>query len=217
MSVVFRLLSLALVALLLVGCSSSSTSNVSQTPPSPAPSNSPPTVAETTPRRFDPKLDIGVVVAGSECSELYIRNTELKPDDEIQVIMADDIPHKKLLAKVVGPNNCPRYSQSGIEEVVLGGDDSAPTEYMIRFTDENDRDSGFAVISAKARVEIKKGVANLTVSDVATPFLFRVCSGNESYHMSVWDGKPLAAKRVWSGYLSLSYDTVPTCKPADFK
>lgn len=171
----------------------------------------------TTSGPFDPKLDIGLVVAGSECSELFIRNTDLKPDDEIQVVSAAGTPHKKLLARVVGPNNCPRYSQSGIEEIVLDGDDSSPTEYEIRFADGTDPDSGFAVISAKAGVEIRKGIANLTVSNVPTPFLFRVCSGNESYHMTVWEGKPLVGKRVWYSYMSLSYGTVPTCKPADFK
>lgn len=216
-SKLFTRLNLVGLTLALLLCSQIANLNQSQSTLSPEPLTLHSPVSATNPRPFDPKLDIGVVVAGSECSELYIRNTELKPDDEIHVVLADDIPHKKLFAKVVGPNNCPRYSQSGIEEVILDGDDSAPTEYMIRFADENDRDSGFAVISAKARVEIIKGVANLTVSSIPSPFLFRVCSGNESYHMTVWNGKPLVGTRVWYSYLSLSYGTVPTCKPADFK
>jgi hypothetical protein len=166
-------------------------------------------------RTFDPKLDIGVLVAGSECSELFIRNSELKPDDEIQVVVADEIPHRKLLGKVVGPNNCPRYSQSGIEEVVLDGDDSTPNAYEIRFAEGTAPDTGFAVISAMANVEIEKEVAILMGGNSQNRLSFRVCSGNESYHLIVWNGKPLVGKRIWYSYLSLSYDTVPTCKPAD--
>lgn len=207
-------LSLVGLSLNCFACSNIPNTNQSQSKPSPEP---PPTVTKTTPRPFDANLDIGVVVAGSECSELFIRNRELKPDDEIQVVQLDDLPHKKLLAKVIGPNNCPRNLKSGIEEIVLDGDDSTPNEYEIRFADGNDPDSGFAVISSTASVEIKKGVASLTASNVPTPLLFRVCNGNESYHMTVWQGKPLVGKRVWYSYVSLSYGTVPTCKPADFK
>ena len=213
----FSRLSLVGISLTFLACSQNPLSNPSPSTPSPESLKPPSPTAETTPIPFDPKLDIGVVVAGPECSELFIRNKELKSDDEIQVVQADDLPHKKLLARVIGPNGCPRNVQSGIEEIVLNGDDSTPNEYEIRFADGNDPGSGFAVTSAKARVEIRKGVANLTATNVATPLLFRVCSGNESYHMTVWNGKPLVGKRVWYSYMSLSYDTVPTCKPADFK
>lgn len=205
------------VSLAILACSQTPNSNKPQSTPTPEPVKSPSPVAETIPRPFDPKFDIGVVLAGSECSELFIRNSELKAEDEIQVVLADDLPHQKLLAKVVGPNNCSRAPQSGIEEIVLEGDDSKPNEYEIRFVDGNYPDSGFAVVSAKASVEIKKGVAKLTASNFPTQLSFRVCSGNESYHMTVWNGKPLVGKRIWYGYWSLSYGTVPTCKSADFK
>ena len=199
-------------------CSNIPNTNQSQSTPSPVPQNSPATAATTNPRPFDPNLDIGVVLAGSKCSELLIRNTELKPDDEIHVVRVDDKPHKKLVARIVGPNNCPKSPQSGIEEIVVDdGDESKPSEYEIRFDENNEPDSGFAVVSSTASVEIKNGVANLTASNFSTPLLFRVCSGNESYHMTVWDGQPLVGKRVWYSYWSLSYGTVPTCKPADFK
>jgi hypothetical protein len=213
----FLQLSLVVVSFTFLACGSIPKSSHSQTTPIAEPLKSSSPAAETTPRPFDPKLDIGLVVAGSECSELFIRDTELKADDEIQVILADDNPHKKLLAKVVGPNNCPRYSQSGIEEIVLDGDESTPNEYEIRFAENDETESGFAVISAKASVEIKRGVAQITASNVRVPLMFRVCNGNESYHMTVWEGKPLVGKRVWYSYMSLSYGTVPTCRPADYK
>ena len=205
------------VSLAFLGCNQIANSNQSQTAPTPEPMKSPSPVAETTPRPFDPNLDIGVVIAGTDCSELLIRNTELKSDAEIQVVVADDIPHKKLLAKVVGPNNCPKNVKSGIEEIVLDGDDAAPREYSIHFDDENDPESGFGVISANANVEIKKKVATLIAPNIPSSLFFRVCSGNESYHMTVWQGKPLVGKRVWYSYQSLSYDTVPTCKPTETK
>lgn len=178
---------------------------------------SPTPTVETPPRPFDPKLDIGVVIAGAECSELLIRNQELKPDDEIQVVLVDDVLHKKILAKVVGPNNCPKSPKSGIEEVVVGEDGSEPSKYEIRFVDEDELSSGFAVVKTKANVAIKKNVAQITASNVRVPLIFRVCNGNESYHMTVWEGKPLVGKRVWYSYMSLSYGTVPTCRPADYK
>jgi hypothetical protein len=173
--------------------------------------------AESTPRPFEPKLDIGIALAGTKCSKLLISNTDLEPGEEIQVVLADYRPHKTLLATVVGQNNCPPSPKSAIQEIVIYGDDSPPTEYEIRFADKDERDSGFAVISAKASVAIKKGVANLTASNLPTPLVFRTCSGNESYHMTVWEGKPLVGKRVWYSYWSLSYGTVFTCKPADYK
>ncbi|MGB7210168.1 MAG: hypothetical protein WBD27_16040 [Pyrinomonadaceae bacterium] len=210
---------LTLVGLTLTfsACGGVPNTNQSQSTPSPEPLNSPATAATVTPRPFDANLDIGVVLAGTECSELLIKNTELKPDDEVQIVLVDDMPHKKLLAKVVGPNNCPKSPQSGIEEIVFDGDDSEPSEYEIRFGENNEPGSGFAIVSSTASVEINNGVANLIAGNLPTPLLFRVCSGNESYHMTVWQGKPLVGKRVWYSYMSLSYGTVPTCKPADFK
>lgn len=212
------LLRLSLVGLSLAffACRNDPDTNQSQPTTSPEPLKSSSPVAQATPRLFDANLDIGLVVAG-ECSELFIRNRELKPGDEIEIVTADDKPQEKFQARVVGSNNCPPNLQSGIEEIVLDGDESKPNEYEIRFAEENERNSGFAVVSSKANVEIKKGIANLIVSNLARPLLFRVCSGNESYHMTVWEGKPLVGKRVWYSYMSLSYGTVPTCKPADFK
>ncbi|MEQ1923746.1 MAG: hypothetical protein ABL952_14665 [Pyrinomonadaceae bacterium] len=162
-------------------------------------------------------MDIGVVVAGLECSELLIRNIELKPSDEIQVVWADDRPHKKLLAKVLRANGCPRSTGSGIEQIVVDDDESAPSEYEIRFADQDEASSGFGVVSAKATVEIVNGIASLIASNRPKPLFFRGCSGNESYHMTLCEGKPLIGKRVWYSYMSLSYDTDPTCKSADFQ
>lgn len=213
----FWRVNLIFVSFTVFGCSHAPKSNQSQSTPFSEPPASAAPAAQATPRLFDPKHDIGVVIAGSECSELLIRNQELKPDDEIQVILVDDVPHKKLLAKVVGPNICPRSPASAIEEVVLDGDDSSPTEYEIRFAENDETESGFAVISAKASVEIISGVAQITASNVRTPLIFRVCNGNESYHMTVWEGKPLVGKRVWYSYMSLSYGTVFTCRPDDYK
>ena len=213
----FSQLILIAVSCTLLSCTKSPNSNQSQNTPTPEPLKSPSPLAKPTPRPFDPKLDIGVVVAGLECSELFIRNKDLKRDDEIQIVQADDLPNKKLVATIVGPNNCPRNIKSAIEEVVLDGDDSAPNEYEIRFSDGSDPDSGFAVISAKANVEIKEGVASLIAPNVPIPYSFKVCTGNESYHMTVWKGKPLTGKRVWYSYQNLSYDTVPNCKPTEVK
>lgn len=192
-------------------------SNQSQGTASPELPTVPGPPPEETPRPFDPDLDIGVAVFGANCSELFIRNSELKPGDKIQVVVANDKPHRKLIAKVQGPNNCPRYSQSGIEELVLGGGDLSPREYEIRFSENDNAESGFAVISANAEVTITNGVANLKTMTPPFALVFRECTGNESIHMTVWEGEPLRGKRVWYSYLSLSYGTVPTCSPADYK
>ncbi len=213
----FSRLGLLCVFGVFLACGNVRNSIETQSMPTPEPLIPPTPVVEASPRPFDPELDIGVVIAGSVCSELLIRNKELKPDDEIQVVLADHRPHQKLLAKVVGPNNCPPKPKSAIEEIVIHGDDSPPAEYEIRFVDKDELDSGFAVISAKADVAIKNGVANLTVSNEPVSLVFRTCTGNESYHMTVWEGKPLVGKRVWYSYWSLSYGTVPTCRPADFE
>ena len=212
-----RRLSFVGLSFTLFACSYAPNSNQYQSAPSPEPPNSPPPVADATPRPFDAKLDIGVVVAGLECSELLIRNNELRPGDEVQVVWADDRPHKKLLARVYRANGCPRSTGSGIEQIVVDDDESAPSEYEIQFTDQDEASSGFGVLSAKATVEIVKETASLTASNLHKPLFFRVCSGNESYHMTIWEGKPLIGKRVWYSYMSLSYDTDPTCKSADFE
>lgn len=172
---------------------------------------------ETTPRPFDPKLDIGVVIAGVDCSELLIHNRELKPEDELQVVLADDMPQEKLLAKVIGSNGCPPSPKSSIEEIVVSGDDAAPSRYEIRFEEGSDSHTGFGVVAANAKVRIVNGIAQLTASDRLKPLFFRTCSGHESFHMTVWNGKPLVGKRVWHSYMHLSYDTVPTCKPSEYR
>ena len=181
------------------------------------PLTSPTPASEATPRSFDANLDIGLVIPGSECSELLIRNKELKPGDEIQVVSVEEKPHKKLKATVIGPNNCIRPPQSALGEIVVIDVDTYPDQYEIRFEDPSESTFGFGVVSATTTVEIKKGTAQFISSDGSTPLFFRDCSGNESYHMTVWEGKPLVGKRIWHSYISLHYDTVPTCKPADYR
>ena len=198
-------------------CSNTAEPAQPSSPPSPEPQHTATPVVETAPRPFDPKLDIGVVLAGGECSELLIRNPELKPGDEILVVvLADDMPQKKLLAKIVGSEGCPPRLSS-IEEIVVGGDESAPSHYEIRFEEGSDFVTGFAVVAENARVEIVKGLAHVIAHDRLRPLFFRTCSGHESFHMTVWDGKPLVGKRVWHSYMHLSYDTVPTCKPSEYR
>ena len=213
------LLSISFAGLLRLcaACSNIPVSNLSNTVPLPQPKNATSPKVNTTPRPFDPKLDIGVVIAGVDCSELLIHNRELKPEDELQVVLADDMPQEKLLAKVIGSNGCPPSPKSSIEEIVVSGDDTAPSRYEIRFEEGSDPHTGFGVVAANAKVRIVKGIAQLTASDTPKSLSFRVCSGHESFHMTVWNGKPLVGKRVWHSYMHLSYDTVPTCKSSEYR
>lgn len=203
------------LSLIFVGCSQ--VPDTSQAPNTPTPVSSPTTVTDKTPRAFDVDLDIGVADVGSECSELLIKNKELKPGDEIVVIQADEMPQKTSIAKVVSARECPKSPKSGIEEIVIGKKDDETSKYEIRFKDNEHEDSGFAIVASKATIKITNGIANLTAEGVATPLFFRVCSGNESYHMTVWQGKPLVGERVWHSYFSLSYATDPTCTTSDYR
>src|SRR5436189_6395929 len=90
----FRRQGLLGFSLIFFACNHISNVDKSQTTPSPEPLKSPTTVVEPHPRPFDANMDIGVAVAGVECSELFIRNKELKHDDEIQVVVADNIPQE---------------------------------------------------------------------------------------------------------------------------
>ena len=213
----FSRLVLVCVLFFCVACGNVPNSNQSQSPTTPAPFVSPAPAPEATPRPFDANLDIGLVIPGSECSELFIRNKELKPGDEIQVVSVEERPHKKLMARVIGPNNCIRPPQSTLGKIVVNDVDTEPDQYEIRFEDPSESTFGFGVVSATASVEIVKGTAQFVSSDGSTPLFFRDCSGNESYHMTVWEGKPLVGKRIWHSYITLRYDTVPTCKPADYR
>lgn len=174
-------------------------------------------IVTPTPRPFDSNLDIGVVIPGSKCSELFIRNEELRPGDEIQVVSVEEKPHKKLKATVVGSNNCKRSPKSELGEIVVNSVDPPPDQYEIRFEDPAETTFGFGVVTDSSKLRIIKGTAQLIVSDNSNPLFFRDCTGNESYHMTVWKGKPLVGKRIWHSYISLRYDTVPTCKPADYR
>ena len=213
----FRL-SIAAVLLVTIACSSGrKLSEVPNEPLSQPTASQSPTVAATpTPGPFNAALEIGVVIPGTDCSELHIRNTELQPGDRIFVVDVENSPHKKLAATIVGPNNCPKSPVSGIEEIYLHDDVTSPAEYEIRF-DEAKPAFGFGIVIEDSALKIVNGTAQLKVNKDSTPLYFRECSGNESTHLTVWEGKPLTGKRIWHSFFSLSYDTVPTCKPAEYK
>lgn len=202
-----------------MACNSESASSEPEKAPSPKPtaSSSPIQTATPTPRPFNAGLDIGVVVPGTDCSELHIRNTDLKPGDKIRVVIVEDSPQRLRSATVVGPNNCPNPPGSGISMIEVDDGETFAGQYEIRFDDNAQPTFGIGVVIEDPALKIVNGTAQLKVADSSAPLYFRDCSGNESYHMTVWEGKPLTGKRLWHGYISLSYATVPTCKPAEYR
>ncbi|MDM7922247.1 MAG: hypothetical protein QUS14_08090 [Pyrinomonadaceae bacterium] len=162
-------------------------------------------------------MDIGVVVPGTDCSELHIRNSELKPGDKIRIVVVEDRPNRLQSATVVGLKTCPKSAVSGNQRITVDGGDPSATEYEIRFDDDTQSAFGFGIAIENSALKIVNGTAQLKVNEDSAPLYFRDCSGNESHHLTVWEGKPLTGKRIWHSYFSLSYDTVPTCTPAEYK
>jgi hypothetical protein len=184
-------------------------------PPAPSPSLSP----ERKARAFDPEFDIGSIALNERCTWLTVLNETLIPGDTLQVLRIEH-PQAVVSAKIVEPVDCPDSKNSALGEFVIYSDTS---NKMIRYQielaskrDELDFDLGIAIVNTSNNVTVKNGIAELEMPG-RTPLRFRQCTGNESLHLTAWEGKPLVGKRVWHAYQHLLYDTKPTCQRKDYE
>lgn len=154
---------------------------------------------------------------------LTTQNSTLNSGDKIQVVLAE-IPQKVFQVEVSGKLE-ERCSDALIMEYSSSGDmlkpssgQSIDTSYSLEFS-ENDQTKGYwgiAVINTSNQVKIDKGFAHIDLDDDGEDEYFRECYGRESLTLSVWKGKPLIGKRIWSGYFGFNYDTgTETCNEKD--
>lgn len=78
-------------------------------------------------------------------------------------------------------------------------------------------DVGIGVIGPVDQVRIQNTFATIDLNNDGKPEYFRSCSGYEGMQFTIWAGKPLISKRIWHSFYYVDYDTVPTCKKADWQ
>ena len=73
----------------------------------------------------------------------------------------------------------------------------------------------FAVLNPASQFKIRGKEVVAALEGIPELVSFRVCTSTEGLHLTLWQGKPLAGKRVWHRYFYLGYDVEPSCKPLD--
>lgn len=148
---------------------------------------------------------------------LTTQNSILKSGDKIQII-STQIPQKVFQAEI-SEKLKERCSSDLILEHSSGSSSDLSSEiyYSLKLS-ENDKTKiywGIAVINSSNQVKIDKGLAHIDLDNDGKDEYFRECYGSESLHLSVWKGKPLIGKRIWSGSFAFNYNTPPSCTDKD--
>ena len=84
-------------------------------------------------------------------------------------------------------------------------------------TNEAIFDVGIGIIGPVSQIQIQNKYATIDLNNDGKPEYFRRCTGFEGMHFTIWTGKPLIGRRIWHSFYYLDYDTVSTCKKADWR
>jgi hypothetical protein len=77
-------------------------------------------------------------------------------------------------------------------------------------------DFAVAVLGRAAVEQIGKAV-RLRLGTPPVTIRVRSCTSSEGLHVTLWNGAPLKAARLWHAYYYLGYDVTATCQPLDYK
>lgn len=146
-------------------------------------------------------------------------NAQLKPGNEMYLIIPYDRPHKLLRMSIVR-----KLAESCVDDDSDIGDEEDVIKntsyYLAEVTEKTDEYqilSGFAILDPSISPKLENGIATAELTDTPPAEYFRECTSNEGMHFTVWKGKPLIGKRIWHRYYYLHYDTVPMCKKKDYE
>jgi len=77
-------------------------------------------------------------------------------------------------------------------------------------------DLAIAVLG-RAAVEQTGKTVRLRLGSPLVMIRARSCTSSEGLHLTLWNGQPLKATRLWHAYYYLGYDVTPTCQAADYR
>jgi hypothetical protein len=155
---------------------------------------------------------IGNVENWSDGLCFIVQNPDLQPNDKIQVIMLEsESPQEVFEAEVAEKKAC-----KGDGETVL--ETKNTTEYLLKTSHEiSSIGLGVGIVNPISKAKVAKGIASIDIDGNGKDEYFRDCAGFESSWISVWEGKPLAGKRIWYSQYYLRYDVDETCKKKDYE
>jgi len=168
-----------------------------------------PTPSKLSPDEINSRIG-NVEKWGEPC--FIIQNPSLKAGDKIQVVMMEsESPQEVFQAEVVEKKAC-----KGEKETVL--ETANATEYLLKTSHEiSSIGIGVGVVNPLNEAKVVKGIASLDIDGNGKDEYFRSCAGFESLWISIWEGKPLAGKRIWYAKYYLRYDVDETCKKKDYE
>lgn len=155
-----------------------------------------------------PQFGVAVRTGSSIC--LSIQGRPLEPKTVVAVVNTSD-PQSSASLTIVEPSvsACP-----GIKP-----NQSSYKSYRARIVDGSIEEDMplIALVAPASPVEILRGTAQEHIGGADHPaMMFRSCTSSDGVHLSVWEGKPLAGKRVWHQYYYLGQDLEANCTRKDF-
>lgn len=151
---------------------------------------------------------VGIVNSLPDSSAcLAIRDSRLRKGNRVTVVVPD-IPQTVMVASI---DSLSKSSCSSQDDVFRGA-----SYYRLKIPKYKAAFDGFGIIG-NAAMKVVGGVARVDLNDDGSLEYFRSCTSAEGIWLTIWTGKPLIGKRIWSAYYYLGYDTEPTCKRNDTK
>jgi hypothetical protein len=182
-----------------------------------------PLITPTPESTFDINSKIGIVdvdSGGTTC--LRSKVSDLAAGAPVSIIISLSEPPQKVLNATVEKKmdrSCSRYaSETGDQNP--GGNYFYSLKLIDSETNETNEsifDVGIGVIGPGIQIRTQNKYATIDLNNDGKPEYFRLCSGFEGMHFAIWTGKPLRGKRIWHSFYYVDYDTVPTCKKADWR
>jgi hypothetical protein len=168
----------------------------------------------------DINFKIGIVDGSIEngiC--LRTKNGSLSKNESVSIIMSlDEFPQKVYSANIVRKlsKSCSRRNSETFDK-----NKGKNYYYLLKFTDKKTNEFeiiyGLAVIKSKKQIQLKNNFAVIDLDGDGNMNYFRKCANSEGTIFTVWSGKPLQSKRIWSSYYYVDYDTQANCKKADWR
>jgi hypothetical protein len=150
----------------------------------------------------------GLLVTASAHSVVAMAGPALAPGAALTVVTPEDpqrVQRAVVVRRVPDSEELARHTVPGpYYEVTSDSSSSALPDLAI------------AVLGRAAVEQIGTAVA-LRLGTPPVTIRARSCTSSEGLHVTLWNGKPLEATRLWHAYYYLGYDVAPTCRPADYR
>ncbi len=150
---------------------------------------------------------------------LRTKNGSLSKNENVSIIISlDEFPQQVYSANIIKKlsKSCSRHNSETFDK-----NKGKNHYYLLKFTDKKPNQSeiiyGLAVIQSKQQIQVKNKFAVIDLDGDGNMNYFRKCANSEGTIFTIWSGKPLQSKRIWSSYYYVDYDTEANCKKADWR